>query len=98
MANLLEGRFRAQDMRGRLGQNLFAMSFFGVESSTMVPVVRRAREAFEQLTFPDIGTASFSAGLASFPSAGQGLPEVLAAAEARLAAARSRQGGRAVIG
>ena len=88
LASLIVGRFRLEDLRGRIGPDEFMIVFPGARADHIAPVLSRAQREFSMVPFSGIGGttfhASFSAGLASFPDDGLSIPGLLAVAEKRL--------------
>ncbi|HVW30556.1 MAG TPA: response regulator [Polyangiaceae bacterium] len=92
LGRLLRSRFRSEDVRGRWGGEEFVVGLYeeGVETSSAV--LDRLRAEFRQLTFTaDQGeafSATFSAGIASFPEDGEQLDQLMRRADARLYVAK----------
>jgi diguanylate cyclase (GGDEF)-like protein len=99
LGQLLSKRFRAEDIRGRWGGEEFIMAFRHVGKEVMSVAVTRALEEFKKLVFQgeedDSFSASFSAGLATYPDDGNTFLELMAIADKRLYAAKN--GGRSLI-
>jgi len=94
MGRLLEARFRRQDVRGRWGGGEFALAFEDVDAEVATGAIRRTLEEFREQSFPNESTgtfkATFSAGLATYPSDGEALLELLRVATRRLRLAKER--------
>lgn len=85
---LLLRRFRVDDLRGRWGGEEFILAFRREDKETMRAAINRIQEEFSSMIFEsDDGRkfqVSFSGGIASFPSDGSTLYELLTVADARL--------------
>lgn len=99
LGQLLSKRFRAEDIRGRWGGEEFIMAFRHVGKEVMSVAVTRSLEEFKKLVFQgeedDSFSASFSAGLATYPEDGNTFLELMAIADKRLYAAKN--GGRSLV-
>jgi diguanylate cyclase (GGDEF)-like protein len=99
LGQLLQRRFRVDDLRGRWGGEEFILAFKRESGDAIIPAINRVLEEFKDLKFTgDKGQefhVSFSGGMASFPDSGKTLPELLAAADRRLY--HAKESGRARI-
>ncbi len=93
MANLLQRRYRSNDLRARLGQDGFAIVLPNVgkhEAATSLELLRQDLSIF--VFRGDSGNtfhAEFTAGIAEFPGDGQNMQTVLVCANQRLMANNS---------
>jgi len=92
LGRLLRSRFRSEDVRGRWGGEEFVVGLYEEGVETSAAVLDRLRLEFRQLEFnADQGapfSATFSAGIASFPEDGEQLGQLMRRADARLYAAK----------
>ncbi|HEX4341449.1 MAG TPA: response regulator [Polyangiaceae bacterium] len=92
LGRLLRSRFRSEDVRGRWGGEEFVVGLYEEGVETSAAVLDRLRVEFRQLIFTgDQGeafSATFSAGIASFPEDGELLDDLMRRADARLYAAK----------
>ncbi len=80
VGQLLKNRFRIMDVRGRWGGEEFVVAFYGEEEDTAKMIINRALDELRNMTFQaDTGAlfkVTFSAGVASYPRAGQTIEEL----------------------
>jgi diguanylate cyclase (GGDEF)-like protein len=99
LGDLLERRFRSEDLRGRWGGEEFVLAFPGERAESIKFVVQRLLDEFRSLSFfgdrGDVLRSSFSAGVATFPDDGPGIEELLQTADRRLYCAKER--GRGLV-
>lgn len=103
VGRLLTTRLRIEDLRARWGGEEFALVFGNESLQAAASVLDRLRVELGGVTFKDGGgtlfSATFSAGVASYPQDGETLEVLLAVADARLyAAKRSGRDRVAVVG
>jgi diguanylate cyclase (GGDEF)-like protein len=95
MADLVRSRFRAEDVRGRIGPDELVVGLVGADS-TILDSLLTTRDSFSTLQLHAPGgetfTATFSVGCASYPVDGNTVAQLLSVAEARLCADRERLG------
>jgi diguanylate cyclase (GGDEF)-like protein len=96
LGQLIFSRFKAEDIRGRWGDSGFALAFRNEDQSTMGEAVQMLLEEFNVLRFTSSSGqefgVSFSAGLASHPTDGSSLKELLTCANQRLLANTGKTG------
>ena len=101
LGQILQSHFRAEDLRGRLGEEAFAISCLGVSKDTMLHVIDRVLKQFEQLRFSSVAyghfKASFSAGLANFPEDGDNVGDLLNTANQKMLNGRQKGLGKVVV-
>ena len=99
LGQLLRRRFRAEDIRGRWGGEEFVLLFRGITKETAKIVTERALDEFKRLLFVGEETmtfsASFSAGLATFPTDGETFLELMSHADKNLYQAKTN--GRSLV-
>lgn len=95
LGKLIQSRFKAEDLRGRLGEDAFILAFLGEEMETMTAAIEKLLNEFCDIkqTSETSGTfnSSFSAGLAVFPNDGSSIEDLLSIANERLLSARLEQ-------
>lgn len=88
LGELLKGRFRADDLRGRLAEDTFALAFRGDNKIAVEKVVSLLRNEFGDIKFSSdrVGhfKTIFSMGMAEYPSEGLTLKALLGAANQSL--------------
>jgi diguanylate cyclase (GGDEF)-like protein len=94
IGELLQRRFRLEDLRARWGGDEFALAFPGEAAPKAGALVERARAEFTQLPFrvregEDPIFASLTAGIAAFPADGRTIEALLGVADRRLYAAKA---------
>jgi diguanylate cyclase (GGDEF)-like protein len=101
LGQLLQSHFRAEDVRGRLGEEAFAIVCLGQTKDTMLYAIDKILKQFEQLRFSSVAyghfKSSFSAGLANFPKDGDNVSDLLNAANQKMLNARQRGLGKVVV-
>ena len=99
LGKLFASRFRLEDLRGRWGGEEFILGFPGEGADTVQAVVSRVLAEFSATRFEgDAGqpvSATFSAGVASFPEDGTTADALLRAADRRLY--QAKRSGRAKV-
>ncbi len=92
LGRLLRSRFRSEDVRGRWGGEEFVVGLYEESVETSAAVLDRLRVEFRQLQFTgdhaEPFSATFSAGIATFPEDGELLDDLMRRADARLYAAK----------
>jgi diguanylate cyclase (GGDEF)-like protein len=93
LGELLSRRFRSEDLRGRWGGDEFIVAFGGETAETINGVMSRLLSEFSQVSFQGEDgipfTATFSAGVASYPGDGETVEALLKAADRRLYLAKA---------
>lgn len=86
LGQLLNRRFRVEDLRGRWGGEEFALAFPHATGDVMRASLGRVLEEFRAKTFGDSQEfhVSFSAGMATYPDDGTTFKELLQVADQRL--------------
>ncbi len=99
LGNILQERFRSYDLRARWGGEEFVLAFPGESMGVVAQIVGKTLDEFASLCFfDDEGrsfSASFTAGVASFPEDGHTLETLLTVADHRLYA--GKQAGRRCV-
>jgi diguanylate cyclase (GGDEF)-like protein len=102
VGRLLKSRFRTMDVRGRWGGEEFVVAFYGEEEDTAKMIVNRVLEEMREMTFTgDHGETfhvTFSAGVASYPTAGQTVEELFRRVDKNLYRAKNNGRNRIEIG
>jgi diguanylate cyclase (GGDEF)-like protein len=92
LGRLLQSRFRLEDLRGRWGGDEFVVLFPGQPASVVEGVIRRTLAEYCNLALEGSSGerffASFSAGVACYPSEGGSLDALLRLADQRLYSAK----------
>jgi len=100
LGKLLERRFRTEDLRGRWGGEEFILAFRDQAKGTVLGAIERVLDEFRTLRFSDEHedefSATFSAGLATFPDDGNSIHALLEVSDKRLYRAKE-QGRNRVI-
>ncbi len=100
LGQLLQRRFRVDDLRGRWGGEEFILAFRRETKDTMHGAINRVLDEFSAMTFnADSGeefNVSFSGGMASYPEDGESVYELLQTADKRLYEAK-RAGRRRIV-
>lgn len=100
LGQLLQRRFRVDDLRGRWGGEEFILAFRRENKDTMHGAINRVLEEFSAMIFnADNGLefqVSFSGGMASFPDDGDSVYDLLQTADKRLYEAK-RAGRKRVV-
>ncbi|MBF5045495.1 response regulator [Aggregicoccus sp. 17bor-14] len=90
---LLAARFRKEDARGRWGGEEFVVALYGEGPERARDILARSGAEFARLVFEGEGearfSATFSAGIATFPADGATAEDLLRAADARLYRAKA---------
>ena len=85
---LIQQKFRAEDLQGRWGGEEFILAFPGETADTIRDAILRLLGNFRDMTFHDEQgesfTASFTAGVASYPDDGTSFKELVEIADQRL--------------
>ena len=99
LGQLLNRRFRVEDLRGRWGGEEFALAFPHATSDVMKTALGRLLAEFREKEFGETETfnVSFSAGMATFPEDGTTFKELLQTADQRLYLAKSNGRNTVVI-
>jgi diguanylate cyclase (GGDEF)-like protein len=88
LGKLMHARFKAEDLRGRLGEDGFTLASIGESMEIMVEAVERLLEEFADMKLPSetMGTfkTTFTAGLAEFPTDGSTIEGLLNVANQRM--------------
>jgi diguanylate cyclase (GGDEF)-like protein len=92
LGSLIHSRFRAEDIRGRLGEDTLAVAFPNETMETVTEAVSLLLDEFAEIKLPSPNTGTFkttfSAGLAEYPYDGDTAEALLNAANQRLLAFR----------
>jgi diguanylate cyclase (GGDEF)-like protein len=100
LGRLLNSRFRLEDLRGRWGGEEFVIVFPGEPPETATAVLSRVLDEFRGQHFlgerGERFSATFSAGISSYPDDGENVDALLRAADERLYAAKRRGRGQVV--
>jgi len=99
VANLLQSRFRLEDIRGRWNDKTLVLGFAAAAAETMAPALERVQRDVAALQLASAAgelSLSLSGGLGSAPSDGEDLRSLLLAAEGRLRAAQHAGDGALV--
>ncbi len=92
LGQLLKARFRADDLRGRLADDTFALAFWGENKDTVEKIMAGLRNEFADIKFSSdsIGhfKTIFSMGIAEYPSDGSTLRALLDVANQNLMAGK----------
>jgi diguanylate cyclase (GGDEF)-like protein len=98
LGGLLQTHFRTEDLRGRLSEEVFALSFRGKGRETVAVAVELLLQRFHEMKFSSISYGSFkctvSAGVAIYPDDGSTTSDLLTAANQRLTTGRLQQFGQ----
>jgi diguanylate cyclase (GGDEF)-like protein len=101
LGHILQSHFRAEDLRGRLGEEAFAIACLGVSKDTLLYVVDKILKQFEDLRFSSVAyghfKSSFSAGLANFPRDGDNVADLLNSANQKMLNGRQKGLGKVVV-
>jgi diguanylate cyclase (GGDEF)-like protein len=101
LGKLLRRRFRAEDLRGRWGGQEFILVFRNESKDTMSKALHLVCDEFRAMNFRGDADqrfrVTFSAGIASYPQDGNGLSDLLQAADRRLYVAKAAGRDRIVI-
>jgi diguanylate cyclase (GGDEF)-like protein len=88
LGRLLQSHFKAEDLRGRLGEEAFAIACVGESKETLAVAIDMLLQQFQEQKFTSVAygnfRASFSAGLASYPFDGETVGDVLTAANQKM--------------
>ncbi len=91
--HLLGSRFRTMDIRGRWGGEEFAVAFYGEVEETAKMIICRLRDELKHMVFhgdhEENFSISFSAGIASFPKAGDTFEDLFRAVDKKLYEAKN---------
>jgi DNA-binding response OmpR family regulator len=97
LGKLLHTRFKAEDLRGRMGEDTFTLAIAGEKIETVADALQGLFIEFVDIEMPSetMGTfkATFSAGLAEYPADGETVEDLLNSANQRLLAARLERHG-----
>ncbi|HEY9871132.1 MAG TPA: response regulator [Candidatus Obscuribacterales bacterium] len=100
LGRLLSRRFRMHDLKGRWGGEEFILAFSRQTRQSAHTAVERVLQEFAELSFPgehgEEFHVAFSAGLASYPSDGASIHELIKKADGRLMAAKAAGRARVV--
>ncbi len=81
LGNLLKGRFKSNDLRGRLSDDTFALAFYGEDRDTIDKMMADLRNEFANIKFPSDSVGHFktifSMGIAMYPSDGSTVRSLL---------------------
>jgi len=92
LGRLLSSSFRVEDLRGRWGGEEFVVAFSDESAGSAKAILERARHEFVRFYFDgehgERFQATFSAGIACYPEAGQTIEEVFKVADRRLYAVK----------
>jgi diguanylate cyclase (GGDEF)-like protein len=86
LGSLLAGRFRREDVRGRLGDDSFLLGFSGADPDSMQRVLERIQDefaAFRHEGLPEL-EARVDIGVAGYPRDGSSVSELIGRAWQRL--------------
>lgn len=93
LGQLLQNRFRAEDLRGRWGGEEFVVVMANEEIPNARMILERIRSEFAQLDFEGTNSerfrVSFSAGIAEFPAHGRDVESLFHSADRQLYAAKT---------
>lgn len=96
LAQLLQRRFRVDDLRGRWGGEEFILGFRDTTPAIMQEALTNVLNEFQQMIFTNEEgehfRVSFSCGIACYPQDGSTLAELVSAADKRLY--QAKKGGR----
>ncbi len=96
VGRLLKRRFRTIDVRGRWGGEEFVVAFYGEEEVTAKMIITRILEEMREMIFTgdhgEVFHVTFSAGVASYPKAGQTVEELFRKVDKNLY--RAKNNGR----
>ena len=88
LETLIHGRFRAEDLRGRLGEDTFILAFSGENQQTITESINKLLSEFSQKLFSSNSLghfkAAFSAGIVEYPTDGETFKELHNLANQRL--------------
>lgn len=88
LAQLLQSHFKVEDVRGRLGEEAFAVACYNESKETLSASLDMLLHHFQELKFSSVAyghfKASFSAGVASFPADADNVNDLLTAANQKL--------------
>lgn len=97
LGRLIQARFKAEDLRGRLGEDSLTLAFMGENVDTIGESMQYLLAEFADVKLPSetMGTfkTTFSAGLAEFPTDGGTIEDMLNTANQRLLAGRPEKRG-----
>jgi diguanylate cyclase (GGDEF)-like protein len=98
LGEILQTHFRAEDLRGRLSEEAFALSFRGKGRETVAAAVELLLQRFHDMKFSSISYGSFkctiSAGIATCPEDGTTTTALLTVANRKLTSGRLQQFGQ----
>jgi diguanylate cyclase (GGDEF)-like protein len=101
LGKLLSTRFRAEDLRARWGGEEFMVAFPGEAAASSFTLFTRILDEFSQIAFTGEDgsrfSATFSAGISTFPEDGIEIEALVGIADRRLYAAKKRGRNRVVI-
>jgi len=101
LKNLIQCRFRSEDLRGCLGENMFAIVFSGEREAIISKVIDKLQEEFSTIPFTSGKgahfRATFSAGLVEYPLDGTNLNMLLDLANQRHLSSRKQKPGAAAF-
>ena len=97
LGKLIHSRFKAEDLRGRLGEDTFILAFLDESVETIGQSMQKLLEEFADIKLPSetMGTfkTTFSAGLAQFPNDGNTIEELLNTANERMLSGKLERRG-----
>jgi diguanylate cyclase (GGDEF)-like protein len=97
LGKLLQSRFKAEDLRGRFGEDAYVLTFPGENMETMGQAIEKLLKEFADIKLPSetIGTfkTTFSAGLSEYPADGETIEGLLDVANQRLLSGRLERRG-----
>ena len=98
VAQLLQAHFKAEDIRGRLGEEAFAIACLGESKETLSSAIDMLLSQFQDMKFSSVAyghfKSSFSAGLSAFPADGDTVNDLLTAANQKMLSGRLRGMGK----
>jgi diguanylate cyclase (GGDEF)-like protein len=98
LGEIMQTHFRTEDLRGRLSEEVFALSFRGKGRETVAVAVELLLQRFHEMKFSSISYGSFkctvSAGIATYPEDGSTTSELLTSANKKLTSGRLKQFGQ----
>jgi len=97
LGKLIHQRFRAEDLRGKIAEEVFAMAFLNEDQNTIGKAVELLLAEYAELKIASETTGAikttFSAGVAQYPQDGKNLSQILNIAHQRLLSGRQRKVG-----